>query len=67
MPVTVPGVTTGIDWLMVIVIDAGAEVPNEFVARMASVLVPRVVGVPVINPVVEFSVSPTGRMPLATA
>ena len=49
---------------MVIVIDTGAEVPNEFVARMPSVRVPRAIGVPVINPVVEFSASPAGRVPL---
>ena len=61
---TVPGVTTGTGLLMVIVIDEGVEVPNRFVARMASVLVPRLVGVPVINPVVEFSASPAGSVPL---
>ncbi len=49
---------------MVIVIDAGVEVPSEFVARMASVRVPRVVGVPLINPLVEFRVSPAGSVPL---
>ena len=61
---TVPGVTTGTGWLMVIVIEAGVEVPNKFVARMASVLVPKLVGMPVINPVVEFSASPVGRVPM---
>lgn len=52
---------------MVIVIDAGAEVPNEFVARMPSVRIPRVVGVPAINPEAALSVRPGGKMPLAMA
>jgi hypothetical protein len=41
--------------------------PAEFVARNVTVLIPLVVGVPVTTPVVGFNVSPTGKVPEATA
>jgi hypothetical protein len=38
----------------------------ESVARMVKLAVPSVVGVPVIAPVGEFSISPAGRLPAET-
>jgi hypothetical protein len=38
----------------------------ESVARMVKLAVPSVVGVPLIAPVAEFSMSPAGRLPAET-
>ena len=50
-----------------IVTVAAADVPAALVAVMPKADVPAVVGVPVINPVEVFRVSPAGRVPVAIA
>ena len=53
--------------VMVNLMVAAGDVPTPFVAVMPKVDVPAAVGVPLINPVEVFRVSPSGRVPLAIA
>ena len=67
VPVWLATVRTGMAGLTMIVTVAAAEVPAALVAVMPKADVPAVVGVPLIDPVAVFRVSPACRVPLAIA
>jgi hypothetical protein len=47
--------------LMIVIVSAREPVPDTFVAVNVTLKVPKFVGAPEINPVVEFTVKPGGK------